>query len=135
MYRVSLYSIQIHFVAILCDHLPSLKYGRIRLSYGYRWNSIATHSCNWGYQLKKDHGDVKRVCQDDGSWSGSPPLCIRKFTLISGADWVVGGGWMAHHPPPLSIIFCAQYYRSQQLMPPATHHKPQDFSVISHPPH
>ena len=42
---------------------------------------------------------------------------------------------MAHHPPPLSIIFCAQYYRSQQLMPPATHHKPQDFSVISHPPH
>ena len=70
---------KIHFAAILCDRLPSLKYGRIRLSYGYKWNSVATHSCNWGYQFKKDHGDVKRVCQEDGSWSGSPPLCIRKF--------------------------------------------------------
>lgn len=65
-------------VAILCDRLPSLKYGRIRLSYGYRWHSVATHTCDWGYQFKKDHSDIKRVCQEDGSWSGSPPLCIRK---------------------------------------------------------
>ena len=36
-------------------------------------NSTAEHICNDGYKL--DKGDVKRTCQNDGTWSGEAPEC------------------------------------------------------------
>ena len=93
----------LNFAAIICDKLPSLKHGRIRHSNGYRWNSVASYRCDWDYSFKKDHGDVRRVCEDDGSWSGSPPLCFRKFILFSSRIL-------------LSITSCFNlYYRHSRL--------------------
>ena len=34
--------------------------------------SVATHSCDSGYNLR---GDNTRICQSDGTWSGSAPTC------------------------------------------------------------
>ena len=38
----------------------------------------ATYFCNVGYNLM---GDSTRECQDDGSWSGSAPVCDRELLL------------------------------------------------------
>ncbi len=34
---------------------------------------IATYTCNIGYQLEDG---ATRTCQEGGTWSGSPPVCI-----------------------------------------------------------
>ena len=36
-------------------------------------NSTAEYSCNDGYKLNQ--GDVKRICQAGGIWSGEGPQC------------------------------------------------------------
>ena len=36
-------------------------------------NLTAEYTCNDGYKLEK--GDVKRTCQNDGTWSGEAPEC------------------------------------------------------------
>lgn len=36
--------------------------------------------CSEGYNYAS--GDVERHCQDDGSWSGSPMTCQRKFEKV-----------------------------------------------------
>lgn len=38
-------------------------------------NQVANFTCAPGYQLE---GNITRVCQRDGEWSGQIPLCIRE---------------------------------------------------------
>ena len=40
--------------------------------------SIANYTCNQGYLLC---GAESRICQSNGSWSGSPPDCISKLYM------------------------------------------------------
>ena len=42
-------------------------------------NSIATFTCNFGYDLV---GDSQRICQADGTWSNMVPTCDRKLLPI-----------------------------------------------------
>ena len=79
--------------ALLCEPLPPLEHGSIELSNGNRVNSVATYSCDRGYTFKRAIGNTRRTCNEDRSWSGSAPICIRKssstvfsltsFTLLS----------------------------------------------------
>ena len=69
-------------LALACVDLPHLEHGAIQHSNGNKLNSVATYICDSGYQFKKGHGDIKRVCKG-GLWSGSPPLCIRKLIAFS----------------------------------------------------
>ena len=41
----------------------------------YYYPDTVTYSCNNGFQ--KISGDAIRTCQDDGSWSGTAPVCER----------------------------------------------------------
>ena len=39
------------------------------------FNSVATYSCNTGFTLV---GNISRICQIDGNWSDTAPICTRK---------------------------------------------------------
>lgn len=36
-------------------------------------------------------GNVTRHCQEDGAWSGAPPYCTGKRTLVAKAAWCLMG--------------------------------------------
>ena len=45
-----------------------------------RYNSTATYECLPGYELKE--GDKTRMCVANGSWSGSSPICVCKYSYV-----------------------------------------------------
>ena len=57
---------------IVCSNLPNPPNGRVSLSTGVFIGSRATYTCDSGYSLV---GGSTRVCQNDGNWSGRPPIC------------------------------------------------------------
>ena len=68
----------------MCDNLADLPDGVI--SYSIPENvlgTVATYSCNEGYQFIKNVGDEIRTCVDGGIgnsavFNGSEPICKRK---------------------------------------------------------
>eukprot|EP00117_Sycon_ciliatum_P002421 scpid7190/ scgid3720/ Fibrillin-1 len=60
-------------IKITCPQLQPLDNGRIRLSDGNNYQSVATHTCMIGYQLA---GQRRRVCQNTSAWSGDNPTCV-----------------------------------------------------------
>lgn len=54
-----------------CPELTSPLFGTVTAS-SLTFNSVATYSCNFGYQLD---GQNSTVCQDNGAWSGLAPVC------------------------------------------------------------
>ena len=62
-------------VVVDCGTLSAPKGGQVELS-GTGVDDKAYYSCNSGYVLVG--GDERRVCQDNGEWSGEPPSCDRK---------------------------------------------------------
>ena len=63
-----------------CPSLASLDNGTIAYSDPiqsgnvYPFVTIASHTCNSGFQLTG--GDELRVCFSDGTWSGDAPTCL-----------------------------------------------------------
>lgn len=55
-----------------CGMLPNPKDGYVDAT-GTSIGSIAQYSCNEGYSVSS--GDTSRICQQDLSWSGEPPVC------------------------------------------------------------
>ncbi len=64
--------------AIKCMDLEPLKNGRIFFTNSTNFGSVAKHICFLGYKLS---GNFKRVCNGSGNWTGSPPTCIRKYSV------------------------------------------------------
>ena len=54
-----------------CGGLSNPENGAITMS-GTTYNSVATYSCNDGYNLV---GDITRTCQANATWSGRDPSC------------------------------------------------------------
>ncbi len=48
--------------------------GRVTFT-GITVYSMATYECDSGFGIK---GAINRMCQKDGTWSGSNPTCERK---------------------------------------------------------
>ena len=73
IYLMVLFSIIIalQFTAILCANLSSPVSGTVILD-ANTFGSQANYSCSEGYTL---NGTTTRVCQADGQWSGSEPIC------------------------------------------------------------
>ena len=44
------------------------------------FGSNASYTCETGYML---NGDMTRMCQDSGDWSGSAPTCDRKLNYMA----------------------------------------------------
>ena len=63
-------------IGIRCRNLKSPAYGNVKIS-GYYVYDYALYTCSYGYSL---YGDKHRVCQQDGTWSGSEPKCNKKHT-------------------------------------------------------
>ena len=60
-----------------CGPLTNPDNGQVDTPQGTTFNQVATYSCNNGYLLV---GNMTRVCQVDGRWSGTDPFCRnRKF--------------------------------------------------------
>ena len=77
--------ISLNFTAILCANLSSPVNGTVSLD-ANTVGSQANYSCSEGYTL---NGTTTRVCQADGQWSGSEPICEGQSAtcmLIVGAD-------------------------------------------------
>ena len=58
---------------VMCSNLPAPSNGRVDQR-GNQPGDTATYFCNTNYELS---GDRTRICQNDGSWSGSAPTCTR----------------------------------------------------------
>ena len=58
-------------IVAVCGFLPDPENGSVTIS-GPTLGSVATYSCDTGYDLI---GDMERVCQDNGTWSGNQPVC------------------------------------------------------------
>ena len=54
-----------------CGNLNDPSNGQVTLT-GTTVGSLATYQCNSGFSLV---GNMERTCQDDGSWSGTDPIC------------------------------------------------------------
>ena len=64
----------IHTVVQCPDLSDSIENGKVLVTPTARTvNSTAEYSCDGGYKL--DKGDVKRICQAEGTWSGEAPQC------------------------------------------------------------
>jgi len=65
-------------VAIECVRLTSPLNGFVSLE-GVRLGSEATYSCEEGFGLTG--GSSTRVCESDGDWSGTAPICKSKYYM------------------------------------------------------
>lgn len=60
-------------VPIDCGYPSIPAYGNLDTTNGTVYLSFALYTCNNGYVL---NGSDIRVCQEDGSWNGSVPMCV-----------------------------------------------------------
>ena len=62
-------------IVVDCGSLGNPLNGQVDMSSGNTFMSIATYTCNAGYDLI---GPKSRTCGSDGVWSPAPPTCERK---------------------------------------------------------
>lgn len=55
-----------------CGTLDRPRNGRMRCNDGDKYQSTCNFKCKSGYELV---GTRDRICQEDGKWSGTQPLC------------------------------------------------------------
>ena len=71
-------------ILVDCGSLVNPANGQVSLETTFE-GSVANYSCNQTYVLC---GTECRVCQSNGSWSGTQPDCISKFYLPKVAIYV-----------------------------------------------
>ena len=63
-----------------CSTLSSPANGQVSHFAGTAFGQTATYSCDTGYNLV---GDSTRMCQANGRWSGSEPICQGRLLMES----------------------------------------------------
>ncbi len=69
-------------LATTCSYIGDFKNGYVTYSPDNFFGSSLIYECNTGYTLI---GNKIRICEGDGWWSGTSPLCIKegkKFSLF-----------------------------------------------------
>ena len=61
-----------------CGTLLEPEFGTITFSSGTIEGSVATYSCQAGYNIV---GVSERTCQSDGTWSDQEPVCESKYQV------------------------------------------------------
>ena len=59
------------FTVVDCGTLNDPSNGQVTLNGTTFW-SVATYTCDPGFNIV---GDMKRICQANGTWSGNEPTC------------------------------------------------------------
>ena len=72
-------------LAVQCPDLPNPDNGQVTFSNGFMIGSVATYECSQGFTLE---GDVTQTCQADGTWSGVPATCARKFIAVVNSSYL-----------------------------------------------
>ena len=62
-----------------CPILGELANGMVTWT-SFTTGGVATYECDRGFVLV---GQVTRTCQSDSEWSGVPPICRRRFIVVS----------------------------------------------------
>ena len=65
-------------IVIECPSLSNPANGIVVVT-GLTPDSIATYTCNAGYQL---FGDATRTCNFNGQWTSAEPFCSRKYMYM-----------------------------------------------------
>ena len=60
-----------------CPGLSNPANGQVDATTAVSTGQTATYTCDGGYSMI---GSDTRICQGDGTWSGSEPVCGSKFT-------------------------------------------------------
>ena len=79
-------------IAVTCPALEDIENGLVQLT-GRAVGSRATYSCFIGFTLA---GNAQRICRNDGTWSGSVPVCRRM--------WLCTECW--HNQSPVCCVCC-----------------------------
>jgi len=58
---------------VTCASLPAAQFGTFTTTNGNMYPSNAVYTCSSGYRTTDP---LVRVCNPDGSWTGSPPTCV-----------------------------------------------------------
>ena len=66
-------------LAIINCSTPSNQPNGVVTVSGTLLGSIAQYNCNDGYVLV---GDATRTCENTGHWSGTEPVCNRKYSQL-----------------------------------------------------
>ena len=79
-----------------CGLVPAMEHGQVGLlNSSTTFGSMVTYVCDQDYQLQ---GQSRRVCQEDGTWSATPPTCkliqcdepsVPSGGLVTGFDFTV----------------------------------------------
>ena len=72
----------------MCPTLDDPANGNLVLS-GNTVGETADYTCNTGFILE---GDSTLTCGEDGQWSGSPPVCNRKYLSKMYTRLLLGKG-------------------------------------------
>ena len=78
-YRIQSSTISFFFAVGDCGSLSDPTNGQVNFT-ATTEGSVATYTCGTGYDPV---GDTTRTCQSDEQWSGSEPVCGRKFIIYS----------------------------------------------------
>ena len=73
----------VFYIAVLCTPIPDSSekhYMVTNLSSRYTFNMTWTAMCSKGYRLLT--GNLVRICQDNGTWSGQEPKCTSKYVCV-----------------------------------------------------
>ena len=63
----------------MCPDLVDPVNGMVMMT-GNSEDDTATYSCDPGFELV---GEMTRICQSNSEWSGAPPICRRRFIVVS----------------------------------------------------
>lgn len=76
-----------HILVVDCGD-PGNPYGGYRhIATNTKYQSTVTYTCQPQHHLE---GENSQVCQADGTWSGSKPVCLRKFVKVAWPIIFVG---------------------------------------------
>ena len=73
-----LYNLFIPNAAVDCPTLANPMDGAVSMTEGVTGDTV-TYTCDAGFQLS---GDTMRTCGSDGTWTGSAPMCDRKYSHV-----------------------------------------------------
>ncbi|XP_071123961.1 sushi, von Willebrand factor type A, EGF and pentraxin domain-containing protein 1-like [Mytilus edulis] len=67
-------------VPIVCTVSETVPFATGPTDGSYNYLEKITYSCNIGYEMQS--GDLERICQDDGTWSGIPLVCAPIVCIV-----------------------------------------------------